>query len=353
MLQGYALPLNMMHGTRSVSDTNADVNAAADRFRARFDSPNASVEARQADAMSMVNEYYDLATDFYEYGWGQAFHFAPRYEGEGFLESLARHEYLLASRGGFMPGQRVLDIGCGVGGPMRSIARFTQANIIGINNNAYQIGLGKRHNARAGLSEQCSFLKTDFMSMPIKNEEYDGAYAIEATCHASNKTACFSEIFRVLKPGGVFVGYEWIMTKKYDSTNAEQRAIKHGIELGDALPDLETAEKVLAALKAAGFEIVESFDLDEIFENSPAKTIPWYKPLEGNYTSLTGLKSTPWGHWFTETMVGWLEFFRLAPKGSQKTHKILVEAAVNLVKGGQQKIFTPCFFFKARKPMST
>jgi len=349
MLKGEALPLNLM---RNIEGTNADVDAAADRFRARFDGKNASVELRQAETMSMVNEYYDLVTDFYEYGWGQAFHFAPRYQGEGFLESLCRHEYFLASRGGFMPGQRILDIGCGVGGPMRNIARFTQANVVGINNNAYQIGRATRHNARAGLSQQCSFIKSDFMSMPIKNEEYDGAYAIEATCHASNKTGCFSEIFRVLKPGACFVGYEWVMTKKYDSSSAEQRAIKHGIELGDALPDLETPERVLAALKAAGFEVVESFDVDEVFESSPAKTIPWYQPLTGNYTSLNGLKSTPWGRWFTMKMVGWLEFFRLAPKGSQKTALFLEEAAVNLVKGGQQQIFTPCFFFKARKPLS-
>jgi sterol 24-C-methyltransferase len=349
MLKGEALPLNLCRA-RTASEQNGDVQAAADRFRERFDGNGASVEARQADTMAMVNEYYDLVTDFYEYGWGQAFHFAPRYQGEGFLESLCRHEYLLASKGGFGPGKRVLDIGCGVGGPMRNIARFTQANVVGINNNAYQISRGTRHNAKAGLSHLCSFIKTNFMEMPIKNDEYDGAYAIEATCHAANKTQCFSEVFRVLKPGSCFVGYEWIMTNKYDKSSAEQRAIKHGIELGDSLPDLETAEQVVAALKAAGFIVEEAYDLAEHFETSPAKTIPWYQPLTGNYWSLNGLKSTPLGRWTTMKMVGWLEFFRLAPKGSQSTAMILEEAAVNLVKGGELGIFTPCFFFKARKP---
>jgi len=351
MLKGETLPVNLCRA-RSANEQNGDVQAAADRFRDRFDGAHASVSHRQENAMTMVNEYYDLVTDFYEYGWGQAFHFAPRFLGEGFLESLARHEYLLASKGGFGPGMSVLDIGCGVGGPMRNIARFTQSKVIGINNNEYQITRGRRHNKKAGLMNQCDFIKANFNEMPIKNGEYDGAYAIEATCHAANKTKCFSEIFRVLKPGSTFVGYEWIMTKKYDPANNEHRRIKHGIELGDALPDLETAEQVNQALRDAGFEVIEAYDLAENFETNPAETIPWYQPLAGDYFSASGLKATPWGRWFTMKLVGWLEFFRIAEKGSQKTAMILEEAAVNLVLGGKLGIFTPCYFFKARKPLA-
>lgn len=40
----------------------------------------------------------DLATLFYEWGWGQSFHFAHRYAGETFIQSIRRHEYYLASR---------------------------------------------------------------------------------------------------------------------------------------------------------------------------------------------------------------------------------------------------------------
>lgn len=40
----------------------------------------------------------DLATLFYEWGWGQCFHFAHRYADETFVQSIKRHEYFLASR---------------------------------------------------------------------------------------------------------------------------------------------------------------------------------------------------------------------------------------------------------------
>ena len=66
---------------------------------------------------------------------------------------------------------RVLDVGCGVGGPAREIAKFTGANIVGLNNNDYQIERATRYAAKEGLSNQLSFTKGDFMvcSLQIRN----------------------------------------------------------------------------------------------------------------------------------------------------------------------------------------
>jgi sterol 24-C-methyltransferase len=60
-------------------------------------------------------------------------------------------------------GMRVLDVGCGVGGPAREIASFTGCNVVGLNNNGYQVQRANAHAKRAGLSDQVSFIKGDFM----------------------------------------------------------------------------------------------------------------------------------------------------------------------------------------------
>jgi Cytochrome P450/Mycolic acid cyclopropane synthetase len=111
------------------------------------ESKGGDVQARKANYTTMVNDYYDLVTDFYEFGWGQAFHFAPRHNGESFPASIARHEFFLALRLGLKPGMKVVDVGCGVGGPMRAIARFSGATVVGVNNNDYQIRRGTKQNA--------------------------------------------------------------------------------------------------------------------------------------------------------------------------------------------------------------
>jgi sterol 24-C-methyltransferase len=115
--------------------------------------------------LSLHAGYYDGATELYEYGWAQSFHFSRFYKGEAFAASLARHEHYLAAQMTLRPGMRVLDVGCGVGGPAREIARFSDVKIVGLNNNDFQIGRARRYTKAAGLEDQIQFVKGDFMKL--------------------------------------------------------------------------------------------------------------------------------------------------------------------------------------------
>lgn len=109
------------------------------------------------------HSYYNLATDIYEYGWGQSFHFCRFSVGEPFYQAIARHEHYLAHQIGIKEGEQVLDVGCGVGGPAREIAKFTGANITGLNNNDYQIDRAIYYADKEKLSNQLTYVKGDFM----------------------------------------------------------------------------------------------------------------------------------------------------------------------------------------------
>lgn len=60
---------------------------------------------------------------------------------------------------------RVLDVGCGVGGPAREIARFADVEIVGLNNNEFQVGRARKYTKEAGLEGQVEFVKGDFMKL--------------------------------------------------------------------------------------------------------------------------------------------------------------------------------------------
>lgn len=292
----------------------------------------------------MVDTYYELSTDFYEYGWGDSFHFAHRYPGETQDAAIVRHEHNLAARLGLKEGMKVLDVGCGVGGPARNIARFAGCNVTGLTINHYQISRAQKKTMDQGLSHLVRFQQGDFMKPPFADGSFDAAYAIEATCHAPKRTVCFSEVARVLKPGGVFGGYEWVMTDNYDPNNNMHNSIKAGIEIGDGLPDITDGNSVLQSLRDAGLVIDEWRDLAQ---ETP---VPWYEPFKPNYTSLNGIGATPLGIWVTHVFLVVGEFLGLVSKGSVTMHTHLVTASKTLRAGGELNIFTPMFYFRAHKP---
>lgn len=61
--------------------------------------------------------------------------------------------------------------------------------------------------------------------------KFDSAYAVEATVHSPKLEMAYGQVFRALKPGGLFAIYEWVTTPKYDENNPEHRRIIHGIEV--------------------------------------------------------------------------------------------------------------------------
>src|SRR4051812_41276650 len=69
-----------------------------------------------------------------------------------------RHEMLLAHKLELKPGMIALDMGCGIGGPGRVMARFSEAKIIGLNNNDYQLGRAKALTAEQGLGHLCTYM---------------------------------------------------------------------------------------------------------------------------------------------------------------------------------------------------
>ncbi|RKF74081.1 Sterol 24-C-methyltransferase [Golovinomyces cichoracearum] len=311
------------------------------------------IDSRIVHTSPNLIRYYNLGTDLYEYGWGQSFHFCRFAYGEPFYQALARHEHYLAAKIGISDGDKVLDVGCGVGGPAREIAKFTGAHITGLNNNDYQIERAKKYSNKEGLSHQLKFVKGDFMQMSFPDNSFDHVYAIEATVHAPSLELVYTEIFRVLKPGGIFGVYEWLMTDKYDNNNQRHREIRLGIEVGNGISNMVKISEGVAAIKAAGFELMLHEDLAE----RPDAT-PWYYPLAGDFSMMGSIwdfptiaRMTKVGRGLTHRLVGVLENLGLAPGGTQKTANNLEVAADCLVAGAKEELFTPMYLMIARKPL--
>lgn len=309
-----------------------------------------SITHRKKEYKTMVNSFYDLVTDFYQWGWGQSFHFAPRVKGETFMESIKRFEFKLALMAGLKENVKAIDIGCGVGGPLKNIAHFSGADITGVTLNEYQVKVGNRYIEEAGLDKRCRIVQGDFQNLSkiFEKDAFDSAYAIEAICHSPDRVETFKEVSHILKKGGLFVSADWVVLpdKGFDSSNPDHCRLKEGIEVGNGLPTLVAPADIEKALEEAGFEVIASMD----FEGSTQSKyeIPWYATLQGDL-SLTGFRMTTAGRMCTHALIWFLETIRIAPKGSTRVSALLNATALDIVEAGEKGIFTPSYITLARK----
>ena len=303
------------------------------------------------DHSETVREYYDLCGELMAFTWGESLHFAPLSPHESLEESKIRHQRLMMAKLELSRGMTVIDVGCGIGGPMRRVARETGVRIVGVNNNEIQLDKAKALNAEAGLDHMVEHLTCSFMDMKsIADDTFDRGYAIESTCHAPDKAGAFAEIYRVLKPGALFWGQEMCMTDKFDPDDSRHQAIKRELRQGIALQDIATTGEVNRALEAVGFQVVEGIDR-AVVDDGP--TTPWYQPMVtprrtvGNafYRIPLGRRIFAGGSRLAETL-------GLFPKGSAEVVRLLHGTANAYVDGGKAGIFTPLYCFLARKPLT-
>ena len=249
----------------------------------------------------------------------------------------------------------MLDVGCGVGGPAREMIKFTNCHVTGLNNNDYQIERALRYAKKEGFEDNFDAVKGDFMQMSFPEASFDAVYAIEATVHAPDLQGVYEQIYRVLKPGGVFGVYEWLMTDNYDNENPRHREIRLGIEQGDGISNMVRISEGLRAFKAAGFELLENEDLAQ-----RPDVRSWYYPLAGNLRQVASIgdlftmaRMTWWGRGLVHRALGLGSSIGLLPQGIQKTADSLAHAADCLVAGGQERLFTPMYLMVGRKPFNT
>jgi sterol 24-C-methyltransferase len=188
--------------------------------------------------------------------------------------------------------------------------------------------------------------------MSFEDNSFDAVYAIEATVHAPSLEGIYSEIFRVLKPGGTFGVYEWLMTDEYDNDNPRHREIRLGIEIGNGISNMEKISVALEAMKKAGFELELHEDLAQRGDD-----IPWYWPIAGEMKYIGSvwdvfnvIRMTKLFRGTVHRLLGALEPTGLIPRGTRKTADSLALGADNLVAGARENLFTPMYLMVGRKP---
>ena len=102
------------------------------------------------------------------------------------------------------PGDRILDIGCGIGGPARYFALRFSCSVTGIDITGPFAKAATKLTALLGLADRVSVRQGDGQRLPFDAAEFDGAYTQHVTMNVPDRARFFAEAWRVLKPGAFF-----------------------------------------------------------------------------------------------------------------------------------------------------
>lgn len=174
-------------------------------------------------------------------------------------EAADRLTDMMAERLQLSAGQRVLDVGCGLGQPAARIAAADGVHVTGLSISQDQVKRATELAEKAGLAAQLEFQHGDAMKLPFADESFDAAIAIESIFHMPDREQVLSEIARVLKPGGRLTLTDFFARAPIpaDQQEAVDRCLR------DFIMTLADVDDYLPMLRRAGLRAVQLWDISE------------------------------------------------------------------------------------------
>lgn len=158
-------------------------------------------------------------------------------------------------------GAVVLDLGCGVGGTLRALARrFPEISCYGVTISERQAALAARATAGAGLAERCEVVVADFDEMRLEAEA-DFVVAIESFVHTRSAHRFFETVAAHLSPGGrLYLIDDFVSNARAAGTSGLAAQFRAGWRA----PGFCTVRECVAAAAGAGLGLAADRDLSRL-----------------------------------------------------------------------------------------
>lgn len=237
--------------------------------------------------------------------------FFPNNRRLSFAESQLNMERELGRTLGLTKGARVLDAGCGEGFVALHLARDFGYQLRGIDILDWSIENAKS-NAKK-LKADIDFATMDYSNTNFADNTFDGVYTLETLVHSTDYKKTLKEFYRILKPGGVLVNFEYVLDDELPAKDeADWRVMFTECPMEQAFKDFRVS-KVPGIWKEAGFKPVAVTDITQNMVPFMKKLhdvafIPYYVlkmfgKQKGHVNTFAGVRSYQLRHEFHYTVI--------------------------------------------------
>lgn len=206
----------------------------------------------------VIRWHYDLSTLFYRLLWGRHIHHGLWDAGESPAVAQQKLTETLAAAAGIRGGERVLDVGCGMGGSSIFLAKRHSCRVSGVTLSPLQRFWATTSAQVQRVSRLTDFRCADAEQAAFAAESFDVVWSIECTEHLFDKPKFFQRAAEWLRPGGRVAVCAWLAGNPLD--REEQRKLVYDVCEGFFCPSLGTRDNYQDWLRDAGL-VVERSDL--------------------------------------------------------------------------------------------
>jgi tocopherol O-methyltransferase len=209
-------------------------------------------------AVDDIREHYDQLSPLYRTFWGEHIHHGFWRGSETAAEAQVNLTRELARRAQLAPGDRVLDVGCGLGGSALLLAKEYGCRVEGISISPKQVATATHEAAQRDLQDRATFAVQDANQLEAGGPAYDVVWTIECSEHLFDKARFVSTGARLLKPGGRLAICAWLAGEDLD---AERRRLVQEVCRGMLCPSLGTMADYTGWMRAGGLEVLSAADV--------------------------------------------------------------------------------------------
>ena len=247
--------------------------------------------------------------------------FLEKLWGDGYMSPGGKKEINRLLNGLDLTEKKILDIGCGAGGITVSLVKdYGAKEVIGVDVEEDVVNSAIKRVVKNRLKDNIEILLIGKSNLPFEDNCFDIVFSKDSFVHIPDKEKIFTQVFKVLKPGGFFVFSDWLIS--HDQKPSKE--MEYYLKLEDLGFGMGSPLLYYNALKKSGFVSIKKNNRNKWYKEEARKELQILSgPARKSYEEITS------NNFIEDQIKTWKAMIRVLDTGEHCPHHFLAQKPEN------------------------